>query len=105
MQQMPALIEDIMHNTYIYIHQMADEITCYRIRLRKKCIMNRSYGSGIITPMNLLTLITVDHVYPMNPFILENTVTVFLRTILTYKQFHFNAGLEQHFKLNFHYVH
>ncbi len=53
MNQMPALIENVMHDADIHIFQMSDKILGNDLCFLKKGIVNLAFGSEIVMPLDI----------------------------------------------------
>ena len=97
--QVPALIKDIMHDTYIYIPEVADIVIGYPVRLLIKPLVDLTGGSRVIVPHNGHTVTGVGDFYPLQPRVQKDAPSFPVRAGLAHQNLQLYPGIQQHFDL------
>ena len=103
--QMPALIENIMHDAHIYILQIPDIIPGNLLRLLIKSFMHNSCGRRVIMPDNRRSVAGIGDLHPLQPWVQKNAPTLLIRAGFAHQDLQLYPGFQKHLDLIRHYIH
>lgn len=99
MDQMPALIENIVHDTHIYVLEMPDVILGDPLCLLIRSLVNLTNRGGVIVPYDGYTMASISDLHSLYPGIQKYTMTLLVGAGFAYQDLQFYLGIQQHFDL------
>lgn len=104
MNEMPALVQDIVEEHNVHIQQSLMQAVGNNLRLLEEARVDSPRRLRVIHPMNLVAMQSVRYFHPFNPFIAIDAVSFGVRAILTDKHLDVYSAAQQHMQVLFHHA-
>ena len=104
MNQMPALIENVMHDTHVYILEVPDIVLGNPRGLLIKGLVNSTCGGGIVMPYDGFSMAGIGNLDPLQPRVQKYAPALLVRAGFTHQYLLLYLGFQQHLDLIRHHI-